>query len=361
LADQALMQRRAAKVPAASGAAQVAGPRHGQLTQMATDLNARWAERAGVTQPPNRTGLPDGLKAGVEALSGMSLDQVRVHRNSPEPAQLQAHAFAQGSEVHLAPGQDHHLPHEAWHVVQQAQGRVRPTLEAKGGVAVNNDAGLEREADEMGARASALTAHAGGVVQGKALDEEEQPLQASGLNASSIVAQLYGDEDYEPNLTGLTVPGGGAAPYDYDTFTRPGGWYDDTLSALLAMLPEERKWQPGRGLTLVQCGVANTWHNINDLQIGHKVNWRDYVASTQPETVREATNAYNDLNNLRLESATANASHDFEGGRESEDEDEYDSEDSFMDDSDGGVMPPEARLFLDQYKSDQSSTYRIHN
>ena len=103
---------------------------------------------------PNQTGLPDGLKSGIESLSGISLDQVRVHYNSSQPAQLNAHAYAQGSEIHLAPGQEQHLPHEAWHVVQQAQGRVRPTLQLHGGVPVNDDAGLEREADVMGAKAT---------------------------------------------------------------------------------------------------------------------------------------------------------------------------------------------------------------
>ncbi len=104
---------------------------------------------------PNRTGLPDSLKAGVESLSGQSLDHVRVHRNSPMPAQLNAHAYAQGSDIHLAPGQEKHLPHEAWHVVQQAQGRVRPTMQLKdGGVPINDDRGLEHEADVMGARAA---------------------------------------------------------------------------------------------------------------------------------------------------------------------------------------------------------------
>lgn len=105
---------------------------------------------------PNNTGLPDQLKSGIESLSGMSMDHVKVHYNSDAPAQLQAHAYAQGSEIHVAPGQEQHLPHEAWHVVQQAQGRVKPTLQMKGGVGVNDDAGLEREADLMGGRALQL-------------------------------------------------------------------------------------------------------------------------------------------------------------------------------------------------------------
>ena len=103
--------------------------------------------------PVNETGMPAALKSGLEALSGMDLSDVRVHRNSAQPAQLNAHAFAQGNDIHLAAGQEHHLPHEAWHVVQQAQGRVSETMQM-GGVAVNDDAGLEREADVMGARAT---------------------------------------------------------------------------------------------------------------------------------------------------------------------------------------------------------------
>ncbi|WP_168203023.1 MULTISPECIES: eCIS core domain-containing protein [unclassified Tardiphaga] len=106
-------------------------------------------------QPSNRTGLPDHLRAGMENLSGLAMDDVRVHYNSPEPRQLQALAFAQGSDIHVAPGQERHLPHEAWHVVQQRQGRVQPTMQAKG-VAINDDETLESEADRMGERLSSF-------------------------------------------------------------------------------------------------------------------------------------------------------------------------------------------------------------
>jgi hypothetical protein len=102
----------------------------------------------------NNTGLPDQLKSGIESLSGLSMDHVRVHYNSAQPAQLNALAYAQGSDIHLAPGQEQHLPHEAWHVVQQAQGRVRPTMQMKDGMQVNDDVGLEREADVMGEQAT---------------------------------------------------------------------------------------------------------------------------------------------------------------------------------------------------------------
>ncbi len=104
----------------------------------------------------NRTGLPDRLKAGVENLSGVDMSDVQVHYNSPKPAQLNALAYTQGANIHVAPGQERHLPHEAWHAVQQKQGRVQPTMQVKG-TAVNDDTRLEKEADAMGAKASRVT------------------------------------------------------------------------------------------------------------------------------------------------------------------------------------------------------------
>lgn len=101
----------------------------------------------------NRDCLPDLLKTGIENLSGYATDNVTVHYNSDKPAQLSAHAYARGSQIHLAPGQEKHLPHEAWHVIQQKQGRVKPTMQMKGKVNVNDDVMLEQEADVMGRKA----------------------------------------------------------------------------------------------------------------------------------------------------------------------------------------------------------------
>jgi len=100
----------------------------------------------------NKTGLPDNLKSGMEGLSGRSLDHVKVHYNSSKPASVQAHAYAQGSDIHLGNGQEKHLPHELGHVVQQMEGRVQPTTNVAG-VAVNDNPGLENEATAMGERA----------------------------------------------------------------------------------------------------------------------------------------------------------------------------------------------------------------
>ncbi|MEM7367728.1 MAG: DUF4157 domain-containing protein [Bacteroidota bacterium] len=106
-----------------------------------------------IQKQENNTGLPAGLQSGIESLSDYSMDDVKVHYNSDKPAQVQAYAYAQGTDIHLGPGQEKHLPHEAWHVVQQKQGRVKPTMQLKGNVNINDDAGLEKEADVMGNKA----------------------------------------------------------------------------------------------------------------------------------------------------------------------------------------------------------------
>lgn len=108
-----------------------------------------------VQKKPNNTGLPDNLKAGVENLSGFSMDDVKVHYNSSQPATVQALAYTQGTDIHVAPGQEQHLPHEAWHVAQQMAGRVEPTTEVSG-LPVNDNEGLEHEADIMGGKAMSV-------------------------------------------------------------------------------------------------------------------------------------------------------------------------------------------------------------
>ncbi|SKC08214.1 protein of unknown function [Sphingobacterium nematocida] len=113
-----------------------------------------------IQKKENNTGLPDNLKSGIENLSGYSMDDVKVHYNSDKPSQLQAHAYAQGTDIHIAPGQEEHLPHEVWHVVQQKQGRVKPTMQMKGGVNINDDTGLEQEADVKGLMAMNATEQA---------------------------------------------------------------------------------------------------------------------------------------------------------------------------------------------------------
>lgn len=130
----------------------------GDVLQGASAAVAQRAPTTGDRARRTRGGLPDELRSGVESLSGMKLDDVRVHYNSSSPGAMDAHAYAQGRDIHVAPGQETHLPHEAWHVVQQAQGRVRPTVQLNGGVSINDEARLEQEADAMGQAALGVAA-----------------------------------------------------------------------------------------------------------------------------------------------------------------------------------------------------------
>ena len=107
-----------------------------------------------------------------------------MHYQSTQPAQLQALAYTQGTDIYVAPGQEQHLPHEAWHVVQQAQGRVQPTRQMKQGVTVNEDQGLKAEAEAMSEKAGAvgMTAVPTGLFEGRGGYEERvvQPKETNG-------------------------------------------------------------------------------------------------------------------------------------------------------------------------------------
>ena len=116
------------------------------------------------------------VKANVSALTGTDVTDAKVHYNSNKPAQLQAEATAQGDQVHLASGKERHLGHELTHVAQQKQGRVKPTIQANNGMGINNDPKLEKEADDIGAKA-----HSNQPIQAKSI--------SSGTNATGSVDQ----------------------------------------------------------------------------------------------------------------------------------------------------------------------------
>ncbi|GLR16684.1 eCIS core domain-containing protein [Portibacter lacus] len=95
----------------------------------------------------------------MEDSFGTSFSNVNIHENSSKATEAGALAYAQGNDVHFAPGQfkpntqsgQELIGHELTHVVQQREGRVKPTVQHKG-MDVNDDPGLEKEADEMGAK-----------------------------------------------------------------------------------------------------------------------------------------------------------------------------------------------------------------
>lgn len=101
------------------------------------------------------------LESMVPAFGADMLSNVRLHPDSPTPAEVGALAYTQGNDIHFAPGQfkpdtgagRQLIGHELAHVAQQAAGRVQPTTEI-GGMPVNDDVALENEADRIGAKAA---------------------------------------------------------------------------------------------------------------------------------------------------------------------------------------------------------------
>ncbi|CAM1340453.1 eCIS core domain-containing protein [Tenacibaculum amylolyticum] len=142
---EAVIQRKLEKIAGNS-------PQVKQVAQLQSMVDNHTTQQQLPIQKKNNTGLPDNLKTGIENLSGYSMDDIKVHYNSDKPAKLKAHAYAQGTDIHIASGQEKHLPHEAWHVVQQKQGRVQATTQMKG-IGVNDNSILEKEADVMGKKA----------------------------------------------------------------------------------------------------------------------------------------------------------------------------------------------------------------
>jgi hypothetical protein len=232
-------------------------------------LQRKLNERAVVQRKPNRTGLPDQLKHGVEALSGMSLDAVRVHRNSAEPARVQALATAKGSEIHLGPGQERHLAHEAWHTVQQMQGRVRPTMQLKTGVMVNDDAGLEREADAMGARALQVGASGSTALQAvTATGTGGSRAEAQDSSATRVVQSVGAEVQGQPVVQRFTYRGVGnesqvtvaanGARLDLTGAIHPAGGGEAQpvsggVSLTQVQVPEDKLREEGNPQTMVRC------------------------------------------------------------------------------------------------------------
>jgi hypothetical protein len=228
---------------------------------------------------PNDTGLPDGLKSGIESLSGLSMDHVKVHYNSDKPAQLQAHAYAQGSEIHVAPKQEKHLPHEAWHVVQQAQGRVKPTLQMHGGVKVNDDAGLEGEADVMGQKAMSR--------QGPA---PEDMTSASHGSATSPVQAVF------INNAGLQLSD--SAKHDI----MAGTWtVDEDKVAFLSQFGSDDEAELGEWMEQRGDGIYNN-EKLNSLVSGQEEE-DDWVQAEEKE--EEPESVINERNNVEAAIRTA--------------------------------------------------------
>ena len=148
--------------------------------------------------------LDDGVRGTMEHAFAADFSSVRVHEGS-HVADVGAVAYAQGTDLHFSPGtyapdsqQGRELiGHELAHVVQQSQGRVAPTTQAKG-LAVNNDSALEREADDLGARAA----------RGERVATTPTAIAGAAAGPAQCYAFVAGKQVLaaDPDLDGTTTP-----------------------------------------------------------------------------------------------------------------------------------------------------------
>jgi hypothetical protein len=104
--------------------------------------------------------MPIDVRAKMEGAFGVDFSTVRIHEGD-EATAIGAQAYTRGGDIYFAPGQYQPrspsgqglLGHELAHVIQQAQGRVQATPQARGS-SINEDPTLEREADEWGTKAA---------------------------------------------------------------------------------------------------------------------------------------------------------------------------------------------------------------
>jgi pimeloyl-ACP methyl ester carboxylesterase len=105
--------------------------------------------------------LPENVQSKMESSFGQDFSDVNIHTDSDNATKLGAKAYAQGKDVHFAPGEfqpnskegQELIGHELTHVVQQKEGKVQGG-EVHGKDMVNQDVSLEKEADDAGKLAS---------------------------------------------------------------------------------------------------------------------------------------------------------------------------------------------------------------
>ena len=138
----------------------------------------------------NASGMPPQVQGQMEQAFGTDFSGVRIHESSPSAESMGALAYTQGSDIHFQPGLyqpgseqgKELLGHELAHVVQQSEGRVATPSQAKQ-AGVNDDSGLEREADEMAAQAIAggvaTSARSGAAAPGNVIQRREAAAPAA--------------------------------------------------------------------------------------------------------------------------------------------------------------------------------------
>jgi hypothetical protein len=223
-------------------------------------------------EEPARAVLRLQRASGNRAVARLLGGDVRVHYDSAEPARFHAAAFARGDDIHLAPGRRDLLTHEAWHVVQQREGRVPPRLRMNG-EAVNDDRSLEAEADTLargGAPHGALLGRAVSdpVVQLAALTVNalESVLGGSGTPLGSGSRMSFADTALAAPLDGLKFhvsatlgPAGSVTAVHFSYYPRDDAAYRHKV------IHYEYPWNPGTDSFGAVSQKLETWKPFRDL------------------------------------------------------------------------------------------------
>jgi hypothetical protein len=123
--------------------------------KLMTDIGKKKKQSSETT---TSTKLPEEVQGKMENSFGQDFSAVKFHKDSTSAVDLNARAYAEGENIHFAPGEynpstkvgQELIGHELTHVVQQRQKKVGKGEVHGKGIEINQDSTLEKEADEMG-------------------------------------------------------------------------------------------------------------------------------------------------------------------------------------------------------------------
>jgi hypothetical protein len=142
------------------------------------------------------TKLPEEVQDKMEKSFGQDFGNVKIHKDSSSALELNAKAYAQGEDIHFAPGAFDPLSksgqeligHELTHVVQQRQKRVGKGEVHGKGIEMNQDASLEKEADDLGKLAAeGIPIYVNGLATG--IQKQNAPTTPSQEELDEIVGR----------------------------------------------------------------------------------------------------------------------------------------------------------------------------
>ncbi|MFI9328422.1 DUF4157 domain-containing protein [Kitasatospora sp. NPDC052868] len=319
-------------------------------------------EGCGHEQPVQRSDVEAGLRthgrpldravlARKEDQFQADLSGVRVHTGAvarQAAAAVQARAFTVNQDIVIGEhGRDAQtLDHELTHVVRNQQ-RTSTGHPTGGGFNMTHPHdGEEREAASNAAR---MRSGGTSAVQGQGAGAAGAP-----VTASAPVQRWY-DDQADPLLYNgpreipVKQPRNAQTQAQVDAFVNGLDrldWYARTRESLIDNSESRSVVDPfsetGQPVLMWQCASCRRGVTYPGIDIGHRVPWQQYLRAKGVTTMDEAKVAYNDLNNLQIECATCNRSHDFERNAAGEylsgdDDSEHTSDRDFIaSDSDSG-------------------------